>query len=351
MGLWFPGNERTIDMVKIALIGAGGIARAHARCLRENPKATIVGVMDTNRDAAEQLAAQHSARVYDNFDECLGEVDAVYVLTPPSFHSEYSVMAMEAGKHVLCEKPLATTVEDGEAMVDAARRNGVKLMTGFNHRFQKCFRRLKEIVDSGCLGEIVSYWCQRIGAGTPGQGNWRVDPELMCGMTVESLSHDIDLLRWMAGEVTSVSSAVYESISALPGFDNNTTAVMTLACGGSAVMHASWSSHLGRSSRGIIGTKGTAYLEGPSMPSSFHRSKWEFRTLRWKTADMEEAAEEELDETYWDIDSTYAAENDRFLDCVMSDCEPLMSGEDGLAALKISLAILRSHREQAVVVL
>ena len=337
-------------MVKIALIGAGGIARAHAKCLRENPKGTIVGVMDRNRDAAERFAAEHSARVFDNFDECLSEVDAVYVLTPPSFHSEYSVMAMEAGKHVLCEKPLATTLEDGEAMVDAARRNGVKLMTGFNHRFQKSFRRLKEVVDSGCLGEIVSYWCQRVGMGTPGQGNWRVDPELLCGMAIESLSHDIDILRWIAGEVTTVSATVYESISAYPGFDNNTSAVMTLACGGSAAIHASWSSHLGRSSRGIIGTKGTAYLEGPSMPSSFSRAKWEFKTLRWKTADMDEAAEEELDDTYWDIDLTYAAENSHFLDCVANDHELSVTGEDGLAALKISLAILRSHREQAVVV-
>ncbi len=126
---------------------------------------------------------------------------------------------------------------------------------------------------------------------------------------------------------------------------------MTLAGGGSANIHTSWSSHLGRNSRGIIGTKGTAYLEGPNMPSSFHRAKWEFKTLRWKTEDMDEAVEEELDDTYWDIDSTYVAENDHFLDCVASDCEPLTNGEDGLAALKISLAILRSHQEQSVVVL
>ena len=323
-------------MVRLAFAGAGGIARTHSKCLQENPKVTVVGVIDRNKDAASRLAALHNAAVFDNLEDCLSEVDAVYVLTPPSFHREYSVQAMEAGKHVFCEKPLATTLEDGEAMVDAARRNGVKLMTAFNHRFRKGFRRLKEVADSGCLGEVISYWCQRIGMGTPGKGNWRVDPELLCGMTVESLSHDIDMLRWIVGEVNTVNSTVYESISAYPGFDDNATAVMTLACGGSAVIHSSWSAHLGRNSRGIIGTKGTAYLEGPGL--------WTLKTLRCKTVDMDEAMEENLD----DDDFSYAEEDDHFLDCVANDRELLVTGEDGLAALKVSLAMLKSHQEQVV---
>ena len=324
-------------MVRIMLVGAGGIARKHSECLRENPEANIVGVLDRNRGAAERLAAEHNVRVFDDFDECLSEVDVVYVLTPPSFHREYSVRAMEAGKHVLCEKPLATKLEDGQAMSEAARKNGVKLMTAFNHRFRKGFRRLKEVADSGCLGEIISYWCQRIGPGTPGPGNWRATPGLLCGMAVESLSHDIDMLRWIVGEVTSVSATVYESVPAYPGFDDNGTAVMTLACGGSAVIHASWSSHLGRNSRGIIGTKGTAYLEGPGL--------WTLKTLRLKTDEMDEETAEELD----DSDFSYAAENDHFLDCVANDLELLVTGDDGLAALKVSLAMLESHGNQIAV--
>ena len=324
-------------MVRIAFVGAGGIARTHARCLQDNPEGKIVGVIDRNSDAAERLAARHDARVFDNLEDCLGEVDTVYVLTPPSFHREYSVQAMEAGKHVLCEKPLATTLEDGEAMVDAARANGVKLMTAFNHRFRKGFSRLKEVADSGCLGETISYWCQRLGPAAPGAGNWRVTPGLLCGMTVESISHDIDMLRWLVGDVTAVSANVYESLPAYPGFDDNSTSVMTLACGGSAVIHASWSSLLGRNSRGIVGTKGTAYLEGPGL--------WTLKTLRWKTAEMDEAVEEDIN----DDDFSYAAEDDHFLDCVANDRDLLVTGEDGLAALKISLAMLKSHRDQVVV--
>lgn len=324
-------------MVKVMLVGAGGIARKHSECLRENPKATIVGVLDRNREAAKRLAAKLDARVFDDFDECPSLVDVVYVLTPPSFHREYSVRAMEAGKHVLCEKPLATNLEDARAMSEAARQNGVKLMTAFNHRFRKGFRRLKEVVDSGCLGEIISYWCQRIGSGTPRPGNWRATPGLLCGMAVESLSHDIDMLRWIAGDVISVSATVYESVPAYPGFDDNATAVMTLACGGSAVIHASWSSRLGRNSRGVIGTNGTAYLEGPGL--------WTLKTLRWKTDDTDDETTEELD----DKDFSYAAENDHFLDCVANDRELLVTGDDGLAALKVSLAMLESQGNQIAV--
>lgn len=320
-------------MLRIAFVGAGGIARAHAKALQDSQKGKIVGVIDRNRDTAESFAAEYNVCVFENLDQCFSKIDVVYVLTPPSFHREYSVQAMKAGKPVLCEKPLATELRDGEIMVETARREGVKLMTAFNQRFRRGFKRLKEIADSGCLGDAISYWCQRLGPSTPAKGNWRCDPELLCGMSVESLSHDIDMLRWLVGDVTSVNASIYESVPAYPGFDDNATSVMTLENGGSATIHASWSSQLGRNSRGIIGTKGTAYLEGPGL--------WTLQTFRWKTMDMDEAAEENID----DDDFSYAAESDYFLDCIMNDRELMITGEDGLIALKISLAMLKSHQK------
>jgi myo-inositol 2-dehydrogenase/D-chiro-inositol 1-dehydrogenase len=331
------GERGTV--VKVAFVGAGGIARAHARCLRENPRAEIVGVVDTNREAAERFAAEHGGRAFDDLDACLGEVDAVYVLTPPSFHREYSVAAMEAGRHVFCEKPISIALDDARAMVDAAKRNRAKLMLAFNHRFRRGFRRLKEVVDSRSLGRVVSFWSQRIGMGIPRSYNWRTDPELLCGMSIESLSHDIDVMRWIVGEVADVRANVVESQADIPGFDDNANVVMTLASGGTALIHASWSSHLGRNSRGVIGTTGAAYLEGPGL--------WTLATFRWKTDDMAEAEEETLDET----DVAYTEENAHFIDCVADDREPSVTGADGLAALRISHAILRSHREKVVVAL
>lgn len=333
-------------MVKVALVGAGGIARAHAKCLRENPDAEIVAVVDTNGKAAEEMAAVFcpprgraggGTGAFERLSDCLGEVDLVYVLTPPSFHGEIAVEALSRGRHVVCEKPISVSLEDAEAMVRAAAEAGVKLMMAFNQRFRRGFRRLKEVVGSGSLGEVVSFWSQRIGMGIPRGYNWRTDPKLLCGMSVESLSHDIDIVRWIAGEIADVRANVVESRADFPGFDDNANVVMTLAGGGTALIHASWSSHIGRNSRGVIGTKGAACLEGPGL--------WTLETFRWKTEEMEDEAVEVLN----DADFAYAEENDHFIDCVLNDREPSVTGADGLAALRVSRAILESHREKVVV--
>jgi myo-inositol 2-dehydrogenase/D-chiro-inositol 1-dehydrogenase len=105
--------------------------------------------------------------------------------------------------------------------------------------------------------------------------NWRTTPGLLCGMSVESLSHDIDLLRWMMGEVIDVRANVFESRPGLPGFDDTANVVCTLANGGTAVIHASWSSHLSRNSRGVIGTQGTAMVAGSGL---WNLDRFHFKT-------------------------------------------------------------------------
>ena len=324
-------------MINIAIAGTGGIARTHAKCIAEIPDARIVNVFDTNAGRASEFAAANNARAGETYEDILEGADAVYVLTPPSTHRQYAVAAMDAGKHVLCEKPLASTVEDGETMVGAATRNGVILMTAFNQRFRKGFCRLKEEVASGSLGDMVSYWCQRLGMSIGTGYNWRTDPKLLCGMTIESLSHDIDTLRWIAGEIVDVRARLNESRPAVQGFDDNASIVMTMANGATATIHASWSAHLGRNSRGVIGTKGTAYIEGPGL--------WNLKTFRVKTDQMAETAETELNDT----DFAYLEESVHFIDCIVRNKKPSITGEDGLAALKVSHAALRSHRDGVVV--
>lgn len=326
-------------MVNIAIVGAGGIAGKHVDCLQRIPNARIVGVIDIKRERAEAMAAANNAMVYDNLEDCLREVDLVYILTPPSFHRTLAVKAINAGKHVVCEKPISSTLKDAEIMVKTAREAKVKLMIAFNMRFRTGFGRLKKIFDSGELGNLVSFWSQRIGMGV-GQGyNWRTDPELMCGMSIESLSHDIDLIRWIAGDIVDVRANILASRADLPGFDNNANVVFSLANGGTAIIHASWSSHLGINSRGIVGTNGTAFVEGPGL--------WDLMNLHWQTEDMASEMIEIIDEPL-DICS-YLAENRHFIDCIMNDIQPTVTGEDGLAALRVSHAILASHRDKMVI--
>src|SRR5512134_1756858 len=106
------------ERVRIGIVGAGNIARHHVAGLLTLEAATITAVVDTRPERAAQTAAATGARAYASLEECLPSVDMVYVLTPPTFHRALSMTALEAGKHVVVEKPLASTVADGEAMVE-----------------------------------------------------------------------------------------------------------------------------------------------------------------------------------------------------------------------------------------
>ena len=326
--------------VNIVIVGAGGIARTHGSSLMCISGANIVGVVDPNTERAETLASTVGATAYENLEDCVDEADVVYILTPPSTHRELALKAIQAGKHVVCEKPISISLDDAEAMVQAAKQADVKLMIAFNNRFRKGFNRLREMVNAGTLGKLVNMWSQRIGRGIPQGYNWRTDPQLMCGMSIESLSHDIDLIRWIAGEIVDVRANIVVSNPDLKGFDDNAHVVMTLSNGGTAVIHASWSSHLGMNARGVIGTLGTAVVDGPGL--------WTGKHFRWKTCEMEHEHIEVIDDSYA-TSNCYEMESRHFLDCIANDLPPAITGADGLAALKVSHAILNSHHKKEVI--
>jgi myo-inositol 2-dehydrogenase/D-chiro-inositol 1-dehydrogenase len=327
-------------MINIVMVGAGGIARTHGSSLMRIPSANIVGVVDPNEERAETLASMVGAPVCESLEDCVDRADVVYILTPPSTHRELALKAIEAGKHVVCEKPISISLDDAAAMVQAAEQAGVKLMIAFNNRFRKGFNRLKEMVNAGTLGKLVNMWSQRIGPGIPQGYNWRTDPQLMCGMSIESLSHDIDLIRWIAGEIVDVRANIVSSNPGLKGFDDNAHVVLTLSDGGTAVIHASWSSHLGMNTRGVIGTLGTAVVEGPGL--------WDGKHLRWKTCEMEHEHIEVISDSYATSDC-YEMESRHFIDCIVKDLPPAITGADGLTALRVSHAILDSHHKKEVI--
>lgn len=328
------------NQVRIGIVGAGGIAQRHMEGLMALQPATITAVVDVHPERAAQLAQKAGATAYRALDDCLDQVDLVYVLTPPSLHRSLAVAAMEAGKHVVVEKPLASTLEDGVAMVDAAQHTGVKLMTAFNMRFRLGFRRLKETLDSGKLGTPISMWSQRLGIGVGMGENWRTTPGLLCGMSVESLSHDIDLVHWLLGDIVQVAAQVRESRADLPGFDDNASIVFGLASGAMASLHASWSSHIPYNTRGIVGDQGTALVTG--------RGLWDLTAFHLKTASMEYEQIEILNDRL-DVNS-YREESRYFVECVADDKPPAITGADGLRALRVSYAVLAAqHTGQTVI--
>lgn len=326
-------------MVNIAIVGAGGISERHIEALKRCEQARIVGIIDISRENAQRRAAMCGAKVYDALLDCLNLVDMVYVLTPPSTHRQIAIEAMSAGKHVVIEKPVTATIEDARIICETARRMNVKCMVGFNMRFRVGYGKLREFVQSGKIGELTTYWCQRHGLRVDPKNKWSTDPMLMTGMTIQSLSHDIDAMRWIAGDVDKVAAFVQCTRPNLPGFDDNCNAIFRLKNGATGNFQSSWSSHTGFNTRGVLGLNGTAYISGPDL--------WNMDSFHWKTADMPYECVERIDDIH-DVRS-FVVEDAYFVDCVARDIAPSVTAEDGLKALQVSYAMLKSDKTGEIV--
>ncbi len=329
--------------MKTVIIGAGGIAEKHAESINRLPNVKVAGVMDVKYENAKKIADICNSKVVSKLEEVLDEVQMIHLLTPPSKRLEYAEIALKAGKHVLCEKPIAVNMQDAQKLSDLAKENGVLFMTAFNMRFRPGYLKLQEDVLSGRLGDIISIWSHRIGPGsgfkTPLSESWRTDPNLVCGMTIESLSHDIDMFRGLGVEITSVSARVKGVRPELPSFDNNAQVVLGLNNGAGALIHASWASHLPMSSRGVIGTKGTAVVSGAGF--------FDFMEHRIKTQEMDNEQVTAINDPF--DSKSYFEENKYFVECIENGKKPFITAENGVEALKVSLGILESSREQRLI--
>ena len=148
-------------MIRIGIIGCGKIAQVrHLPEYAANPHVELAGYYDLNTQRAQEMAAQYGGKVYDSYFDLLNDpsIDAVSICVENRSHAEITTYALYAGKHVLCEKPMAVTLAECESMVAAAERNGKHLMIGHNMRFDPVHRKAKELLDGGIIGDIITYF-------------------------------------------------------------------------------------------------------------------------------------------------------------------------------------------------
>ena len=192
-------------------IGTGGIFRGvHAKPLAEHEEVEFVAFCDIVEEKARKLAADYAVGTveadYRNLLK-IDEIDAVDICTPNKFHSEIAVAALEAGKHVFCEKPDAINVAEAKKMLDAAKASGKTLMVMRNNRFRTDSQFVKRYIDAGQMGEIYAGRCGWIRRrGIPGKGGWFTTKELSGGGPLIDLGvHMIDLAIWLMGNPTPVA--------------------------------------------------------------------------------------------------------------------------------------------------
>ena len=199
--------------IRWGLVGCGWVARDYvAPALRAAPSAHLVALCDPDASAMQRIGAQTlGAATFDDLDEMLAaEVDAVYVATPNHLHRAMTERAARAGKHVLCEKPMATTLADARAMIEVCAANNVVYATAFDQRFHAAHEKLRALIAAGALGEItlarIYYACWTPPTWKPdsddgSHDNWRVDPARAGGGAFIDLApHGLDLTQMLLNQ-------------------------------------------------------------------------------------------------------------------------------------------------------
>ena len=278
-------------MVRFGIIGTGGVAGGGARDFGENPEAELIAVADPSRERraafGERFGVPH---VLASADELLGmdAVDAVYVAVPNYLHVPLAAQALEAGKHVILEKPLALSRADAEPLVEAARGAGTHFMLGMNQRFTAQVQRARQLVAQGRIGRAYhckTYWRRR--AGIPGIGSWFTRRELSGGGGLLDIGvHMLDNALFLLDNFRprSVSGATYtefgnrglgegdwgmsERARGQFDVDDFATAVIKLDGGATVLLEVAWAMHLDRSNDmnvELYGTEGAIDTYGQRL--------------------------------------------------------------------------------------
>jgi UDP-N-acetylglucosamine 3-dehydrogenase len=322
--------------VKTGLISFAHVhSPAYAAALKDLGAADFVGIADEDADRGKEAAGQFGVRFFDSNDALFEEVDAVVVCSENKHHARDAIPALQGGVHVLCEKPIATTVEDARAMIQASEASGSQLRTAFPVRYLSTMVRAREVVRGGSLGRVFA-----INGTNHGQmpGGWFLDPELAGGGAVmDHTVHLADILRWMLDvEVGSVYAEVDTFFGAGEADD---AAILTLdleggrvADGAFATIDPSWSRGDGYPTWGdvtlrIAGTSGVLDIDPFAQPlrTFDHREG----TPAW---------------TYLGEDMNALMLSD-FLHGVTEGRPSGASGLDGLRTLEIVLAAYRSGED------
>jgi len=194
-----------MNQVRIGMIGVSGRGLMAEQWHRPGGDSVVVAGMDVSDEALGQFRSRinSNAFVTRSVDELLGreDVDAVAITSPDFTHEEYAVKALAAGKHVFCEKPMAITTEGCDRMLRAWVQSGRQFMVGFNMRYMNLFRVMKDIVDSGVIGEVKVVWCRHF-VGFGGDWyfhDWHGTRENTTGLLLQKAAHDIDMIHWITG--------------------------------------------------------------------------------------------------------------------------------------------------------
>lgn len=339
-------------MYKIGIIGCGKITQVrHAPEYAENPNCQLVAYFDGLPERAQALAALYGGQVYDSVEALLAsDVDAVSVCVSNVTHAAVTIAALNAGKHVLCEKPMATTLEDCEAMNAAARKNGKYLMIGHNQRFALAHQKAKALIDQGAIGKVLAFHTT---FGHPGPEGWTglANPwffdkkQAAFGAMADLGVHKTDLLHFLLGEpITQVSAMMATLDKKFPDgtpvtVDDNAFCLYQTQNGITGTLHVSWTFYGPEdNSTRIYGTEGILRCYDDPEHSLI---------LEHKNGETEHF---KLDQMTSNKEQTSGGRSNTgvinaFIESLVNGVPPMISGEEAIKAMRVIFAAEQSALE------
>ncbi len=326
-----------MSKIGFGFIGCGGIHNRHATAIVDSPDAFIACAMDVNEDAVKRHQEQYGTESgTTSLDEMLAreDVQAVVVCTPTGLHPEHAAAAAKAGKHVLCEKPMALSVAEAERMAQACADAGVTLQIAFVRHFCNEWLKLREIIQSGAIGRPVVW--RSVSAGAGPASPWFLSKKLGGGPFIDGAVHNYDFARFTFGDATGVCANLRTMKSDSDAWDTG-TAVVDFEAGDQLIMCWSWG--LPKGETNVTGG-GAHDILGPGGAITFAGE-----ALKVTTPDGEELVEFEPDGGQEWFNKQMA----HFIECVRTGSQPEAGGREGIEATRIGETILNIGDKPAVV--
>ena len=323
-------------MIRIGILSfAHHHGEAYISNLRRMDHVELVGIVDDDPMRGQTIAAQNNARYFHTYEDLLEEKpDGVIICTENNRHRPMVEMAASRGIHVLCEKPLATTIEDARAIVDACDRAGVLLMTAFPMRFSAPLLEIKARLDHGDFGDIYCFNATNQGELPTKYRPWFVDPELAGGgAIIDHTVHLVDIMRWFTGSEVKTVYAKSNHIFYAEEVQVETGALEMLTFENSmfATIDASWSRPQYWPTWGGLGfemvtQRGAVLVDAFRQNLNVYRHEWQRSS--WMP---------------WGSDSNQAMITE-FAAAIRENRTPRVTGTDGLRAVEVTLAAYESDR-------
>jgi len=307
-------------MLRVGVVGVGMMGQHHVRVYSElarDGKVELVGIADANFERARELARKYGTIPYSDYrDLAKGNLDAVDIAVPTSLHREVALEFINRGTSVLVEKPIADTIENAEEIIKAAEENNVTLMVGHIERFNPAVLKLRELIERGELGKVVTISAKRVGPMAK-----RIRD---VGIIIDLGVHDIDVISYLFGEKVRNVYARARNILHPAGVEDH--ALITLGFeDGTGIVETNWLTPHKTRTLNVVGTGGIAYLDYIEQSLKLYNNEW----VKEAKIERKEPLRNEIE---------------HFIGCVETGRRPIVDGEAGLHALKVALLAQESAR-------